>query len=301
MPNESKTTETPAYIGKPVIDANLVLEGGAMRGQFTAGVLDFLMDKGVVCKRVIGTSAGALNGFNYASGAVARTCYITLKYADDWRYISAVSLFTTGNVYNRDYAFNVIPNKLERFDFMAFNNSPIELVSVSSDIEAGEAVYHVHKDALEDMPYLIASSSMPLLSRIVEVDGLKLLDGGACDSVPIDYALKTDVSKQIVILTQDATFEKQPDSAYPAEAVRYAKFPNYLKRLKDRHLEYNAVYNRVKRMQAMGEIFLMQPEKPVTISKTEKDREKLLDLYLQGVEVAAKSWPALCRYLEIDE
>ena len=162
-----------------------------MRGQFTAGVLDFFMDKKLFCERVIGVSAGALCGYNYVAGEDGRTCYLNTKYCTDWRYLSMQSFVRTGNACGREFAFDEIPISLEPFNYAAFDESPMRLVTVASNLVTGEADYHEFADSLADLPYLIASSSMPLVSRTVEVDGKLLLDGGTCDSVPLTYSLLT--------------------------------------------------------------------------------------------------------------
>ena len=201
----------PAWRGHATTHANLVLEGGAMRGQFTAGVLDFFMDKKLFCERVIGVSAGALCGYNYVAGEDGRTCYLNTKYCTDWRYLSMQSFVRTGNACGREFAFDEIPNRLEPFNYAAFDESPMRLVTVASNLVTGEADYHEFADSLADLPYLIASSSMPLVSRTVEVDGKPLLDGGTCDSVPLTYSLLTGARKHIVVLTQAADYVKGPN------------------------------------------------------------------------------------------
>lgn len=291
--------QTPAWEGRPVLDANLVLEGGAMRSLFTAGVLDVLMDAGIVCRRAIGTSAGALCGYNYVAGATGRTCYVNVNFAPDSRYLSLRSFVKTGNVYGREFSFDEIPNRIEPFDYDAFRRSPIELVAVSSDLDLGEADYHVVADPVEDLPYVIASSSMPLVSRIVEVDGKRLLDGGTCDSIPVDFSRATGAAKHIVVLTQDASYRKRPDRLLALEHQRYADFPLYLERLEHRYYEYNRTVRRVERMAEAGEAFLVRPERPVGVSNIEHDQAKLFALYEHGVETMAKALPALERYLEI--
>lgn len=293
--------QTPAWEGQPVLDANLVLEGGAMRSLFTAGVLDVLMDAGIVCRRAIGTSAGALCGYNYVAGAKGRTCYVNVNFAPDPRYLSFRSFVKTGNVYGRAFSFDEIPNRIEPFDYDAYRRSPIELIAVSSDLDLGEADYHVIADPIEDLPYLMASSSMPLVSQIVEVDGKRLLDGGTCDSIPIDWSCTTGAAKHVVVLTRDATYRKRPDKLLALEHQRYGDFPFYLERLEHRHYEYNRTVRRVERMAEAGEAFLIRPERPVGVSNIEHDQEKLFALYEHGVEVAACLLPALKRYLEIGE
>ena len=298
-PASSPVASKPAWKGKPTTPVNLVLEGGAMRGQFTAGVLDYFLEHHLFCDQVIGVSAGALNGYCYVSGEVGRTCFLNMKYCNDPRYLSMKSFVHTGNACGREFAFHEVPEKLDPFDFRAFTNSPIALTAVSSDLELGEADYHAIRDLGRDadLPYLIASSSMPLVSQIVEVDGKKLLDGGTCDSVPITYSLLTGRKKHIVVLTQDATYEKGPNKLMPVLSQMYADFPYYLERLRYRHIEYNRTYRQVARMHEAGEVFAIQPQRPVEVHSMEHDQNKLLDLYAQGYAEAARTWNDLQEYL----
>ena len=288
----------PAWRGHATTHANLVLEGGAMRGQFTAGVLDFFMDKKLFCERVIGVSAGALCGYNYVAGEDGRTCYLNTKYCTDWRYLSMQSFVRTGNACGREFAFDEIPNRLEPFNYAAFDESPMRLVTVASNLVTGEADYHEFADSLADLPYLIASSSMPLVSRTVEVDGKPLLDGGTCDSVPLTYSLLTGARKHIVVLTQAADYVKGPNKLMALLRQRYHDYPYYLERLHLRHYEYNRLYRALPRLHDEGRIFVLRPPEPVTVSSMEKDADKRFALYEQGYATAALSWDALVRYLE---
>lgn len=288
----------PAWRGHSTTPANLVLEGGAMRGQFTAGVLDYFMENHLFCERVIGVSAGALCGYNYVAGDLGRSCYLNVKYCDDWRYLSLRSFAYTGNACGRSFAFDEIPNHLDPFNYEAFNTSPLKLVAVSSDLKTGEADYHEFTDALADLPYLISSSSMPLVSQVVEVDGKHLLDGGTCDSVPMVYSLLTGAKKHIVVLTQAADYTKGPEKLMTLMRQRYSEYPYYVDRLQHRHFEYNRAYRALPRLHDEGCIFLIRPPEPVTISNMEKDPAKLMALYEQGYAEAMALWPALQTYLE---
>ncbi len=291
----------PAYAGKTTTRAYLVLEGGAMRGLFTAGVLDVFLDRGLLCEHVVGVSAGALFGYNYVAGAVGRGCFINLKYCEDWRYLSVRSFVATGNVYGREFAFDEVPNRLDPFNYRAFDESPMNLVAVSSDLETGKADYHELADGASGIPYLVASSSMPLVSSIVEVDGKKLLDGGTCDSVPIAYAriagVRQGIDKRIVVCTHHADYIRQPNKLMALMRQRYAAYPSYLDRAEARHFDYNRTYRVLKSMHADGGVFVIWPPEPVGVSNIEHDRDKLLALYEQGVETAVRAWPALERYL----
>lgn len=286
-----------AWRGHEVTRANLVLEGGAMRGLFTAGVLDCFMDRGLFCERVIGVSAGALMGYNYVAGQAGRGCYVNLKYCTDWRYLSLKSFVRTGNAFGREMSFDVIPNVLDPFPYEAFDASPMELIAVSSDLVTGEADYHRIRDARADVPYLIASSSMPLVSEIVEVGGRKLLDGGTCDSIPIVYSMATGASKHIVVCTQDAGYVKGPNKLMPVLDRRFADYPLFVDRLANRHFEYNRASRGVDRLHEEGRAFVIRPDKPVEVASMEKDQGKLLALYEEGVAVATRVWDDLMAYL----
>jgi predicted patatin/cPLA2 family phospholipase len=288
----------PAWQDASLIDGcNLVLEGGAMRGQFTAGVLDCLMDNGIMPKCAIGVSAGALNGFNYVAGSRGRTCYLNTKYCSDWRYLSMRSFAATGNAFNVEFVFDEIPRKLDPFDFDSYRNSPLSLITVASDLVLGEADYKLLKDPDTQIDYLRASAAMPLVSQIVEVDGKKLLDGGICDSVPIDYSKMTGASKHIVVLTQDASYVKGPNKAMPVVRRAYADFPYFVDRLEMRHFEYNRTYRKLLPMQDSGEIFVLRPPKPITIASMEHDKKKLYELWLVGYKETQKNLKALTEYL----
>ena len=296
---EAAPFEPPAWEGRSISPVNLVLEGGAMRGQFTAGVLDCFMDRGLLCENVFGTSAGALTGYYYVAGARGRSCLQNVVFCDDWRYLSLKSYVRTGNAYGRQFAFYDIPDRLLPFDYATFDRSPMNLTAVSSNLETGEADYHRLRDAKAGKPYLIASSSMPLVSQIVEADGKLLLDGGACDSVPIVYSWLRDGMdrKNIVVLTQDATYVKGPNKLLPLVQARYRDYPYYVDRLANRHIDYNRTYRAVARWHDEGRLFCIRPPKPVEVSSMEKDPEKLLALYEEGYRTAVAIWPQLEAYL----
>ncbi len=287
----------PAYAGCAVSPVNLVLEGGAMRGQFTAGVLDFFMDQKFWANHVIGTSAGALNGYSYVAGEDGRTCYLNTKYCTDWRYLSMKSFVRTGNAFGVEFAFDTIPNKLEPFNYDAFRASPMKLTTVASNLETGEADYRTFADPVADIPYLIASSAMPLVSKIVEIDGKKLLDGGICDSVPIMYSLLTGARKHVVVLTQHEGYKKEPNKLMALAARQYSDYPYFVERMRYRHFEYNRLYRALPKMHDSGTAFVIRPPEPVAVSSMEKDPDKLFALYERGYETAARAWPALKQYL----
>lgn len=290
--------DSPAYLGQDILPANLVLEGGAMRGQFTSGVLDYFMENGIWAQHVIGTSAGALNGYHYVAGDFGRTCYINTKYCDDWRYLSMKSFAKTGNAYGVEFSFDRIPNELEPFNYDAFRNSPVKLTTVSSNLETGEADYFTFGDPRDDIPYTVASSAMPFVSKIVEVDGKKLLDGGPCDSVPLLHSYLTGAKKHIVVLTQDETYIKPPNKLMTLARQMYADYPHFCDRLQYRHFEYNRLYRLLPQLHEEGKIFVLRPQKPVEVASMEKDASKLLELYEEGYAEAKRNIGALLDYME---
>lgn len=176
-----------------------------------------------------------------------------------------------------------------------FDARPIRFEAVSTNLKTGEADYHEVRDYHDDLPYLIASSSMPLVSQIIEADGKLLLDGGTSDSVPLLHSMLTGASKHIVVLTQAAGYKKKPNKLMALMRQRYADYPYYLDRLQYRHYEYNRLYRWIEREQAAGRIFVIRPPEPVTVSSMEHDTDKLLALYEQGLAAAAQAWPKLPR------
>jgi predicted patatin/cPLA2 family phospholipase len=209
------------------------------------------------------------------------------------------SFMVSGNVFNVKYVFERIPHELDPFDFGAYARSPLTLVAVSSNLELGEADYASLQDARTQIDYLRASAAVPLISRPVEIDGKKLLDGGICDSIPIGHSLKTGARRQVIVLTQDAGYVKQPNTMMPLLRLAYSKYPLFVRRMAQRHLDYNRVYRQVARMHEEGEVFVIRPSEPVTVSNMEHDPEKLYQLYLSGYKEVQKNWPALQRYLDI--
>ena len=281
---------------------SLVLEGGGMRGLFTAGVCDHLLEHGVCATQVIGTSAGALNGFNYVAGAIGRTAFLNVKYCTDWHYLSMRNFAVTGDAFNAHMLFHEIPERLDPFDFADFEESPLSLTTVASDLERGDADYHEHTGPVDEraIAYLTASASMPFVSHIVSVDGKKLLDGGTCDSVPFLYhRLKAVEPKQVVVLTRDATYVKKKLKLSALAQRLYGDYPRYIDRLEHRHFEYNLCYRRLHELDAAGKLFLIEPDAPVTVQAMEHDPDALLDLYGQGYGAALSRWEDLQRYLEL--
>ncbi len=289
----------PAYDGCEVIDANLVLEGGSMRVQFTAGVLDFLSDMGVFPRDVIGVSAGALSGFNYIVGARGRTCALNIGFIDDKRYMSLWSYIHTGNAFGAEMSFHDIPFEMLPYQPWEFADSPCRLTAVVSNVRTCQAEYHVIDDPISGMDYLRASAAMPFVSQMVEIDGELYLDGGVCDTIPVDYSLSTGVEKQIVVLTQDRTFVQQRNRANDLSKIWYRDYPEFAIAVRKRYQLVNSSRMRCFRLAREGRIFLIMPPKRIHLDTLEHDLRRLYEVYEMGYAQAASQWDDLQRYLGI--
>jgi len=208
----------------------LILEGGAMRGMYTAGVLDVFMENDITVDGTIGVSAGAVFGCNYKSKQIGRTLRYNLKYSKDPRYVGLSSLIKTGDIYGVDFCYNEIPNNLDPFDVKTYQENPMDFYAVTTDIETGKPIYHLcPKGDDTDIQWFRASASMPLVSRIVEIGNKKMLDGGISDSIPIHQFRKMGYEKNIVILTQHNGYRKKKTNTIPLVKLKYFNFSMTLK------------------------------------------------------------------------
>lgn len=264
----------------------LVLEGGGMRGLYTAGVLDFFIDKAFYTDGVIGVSAGACHACSYVSKQKGRAYRTNTDYLHDKRYMSIHSLLKTGDIFGAQFVYNDIPNTLDPYDYETFNQSKTKLYAVCSNLESGEAEYIPCKDMVHDVIYIQASASLPLLSNTIEIHGKKLLDGGATDSIPVKQFQKMGYKKNIIILTQCNGYRKGKNKLLPIIRHRYRKYPAFVEKIAQRHISYNKTLDDIKLMEDRGEVFIIRPSRPVTISRLEKDINKLNLLYEQGYQDA---------------
>ena len=267
----------------------LILEGGAKRGMFTAGVIDVMMEHDIVFDGAIGVSAGAVFGCNYKSHQIGRTLRYNTKFCQDPRYASFRSLLTTGDLYGADFCYNEIPNKLDPFDLETYQNSPMEFYVVCTDVETGKPVYQkcMTGDA-HDILWMRASASMPLVSRIVEVDGYKLLDGGISDSIPIRQFQKLGYDRNIIILTQPLDYVKPKNQMVPLLRVMMRKYPNLVRTMRFRHDIYNATTAYIRKLEQKGRVLVIRPEAPLGIARVEHDPKELTRVYQLGRDVAEK-------------
>ena len=276
----------------------LVLEGGAQRGMFTAGALDVMMERGVSFDGLIGVSAGACFGCNYKSHQPERAMRYNLKYCRDPRYCGMRSLIKTGDYYGADFCYREIPLRLDPFDSETFRNSPVEFYVVCTDVHSGEAVYQkLTKGDEEDMDWIRASASMPMVSRVVHVGGRELLDGGAADSIPLRWFQSIGYEKNVVILTQPRNFVKEKNSMLPLMRVALRKYPKLVDTMAHRHEVYNASTAYVRAEEAAGRAFVLAPDAPLPIKRTEKDPEKLRAVYEMGRRSMERNLDAMLEFM----
>lgn len=274
----------------------LVLEGGAMRGLFTAGVLDVFLDEQIQVNGMVTVSAGALFGVNFPAQQRGRVLRYNLKYLNDKRYMGLHSLLTTGNVVNRDFAFYELPFTLDPFDQTTFSQSNIDFWATLTNVETGEPEYIKVTDAFAQMETLRATSAMPMVSKMVEVDGKRYLDGGIADSIPLQKTFALGYDKIIVVLTRPLDYRKKPSSMMLFNLI-YRKFPKLCQRWANRYLEYNQAVERVIELEKQGKIFVIRPSVDLQISRLEKDPAKVQAMYDLGMSDAKKQMQALKDYL----
>lgn len=264
----------------------LVLEGGAMRGMYTAGVLDTLMENKIKVDGIVGVSAGALFGVNYFSKQKGRVIRYNKKYCGDKRYMSMRSLFFTGNVINKNFAFYKITKKLDPFDNETFKKAGKIYIATATNVKTGKPEYFEIKDVFEQLEELRATSAMPFASRMIKINGEKYLDGGISDSIPIDKCKSLGFEKIIVVLTQPLEYRKKSLSKKKEDKVRkkFKKYPSLIETMMDRHQNYNDTIERIIDMESKKEIFVVRPSDKINIELMEKNPEKLQEIYDLGVQ-----------------
>ncbi len=264
----------------------LVLEGGAMRGLFSAGVMDVMMEHGVGFDGIIGVSAGAAFGCNYKSGQAGRAIRYNMRFAKDRRYCSLWSLLTTGDLFGAEFAYHVVPSKYDLFDNEAFERSKTEFYVVCTDVLTGKAVYkRCMKGGYDFCEWIRASASMPVASRVVDLEGYKLLDGGMADSIPLAYFHSIGYEKNIVILTQPEGFRKTPNRLMPLIRWRLRSYPNIVKTMEERHLMYNRELDYVKEAERKGDTLVIRPHEALPIGHVSHDPSEMKRVYDMGRHV----------------
>ena len=275
----------------------LVLEGGGMRGLFSAGVLDALLElKELSVNGIVGVSSGALFGVNYVSKQKERAVRYNKKYADDKRYMGLHSWITTGNAVNKDFAFYELPYKLDVFDNETFKKAETDFYVVMTNVESGKPEYVLIEDAFAQMEYLRATSALPFASKIIEINGKKYLDGGISDSIPIDFCESLGYDKIIAVLTRPEGTYKEDKLGFLYKLV-YRKYPNLVNSLLNMATDYEKVLAKIKDLENKGKIFVVRPPEVLKIGRLEKNRDKIQKVYDTGLNTGLKELSNIVKYL----
>lgn len=265
----------------------LILEGGGMRGMFTTGVIDYFIEVGIEFPVVVGVSAGACHGMNYISKQKYRSRDIVLDFIHDPRYCGLKNLLTTGSLFGTDFAYYQIPVKYNLFDYQGFVDSKSEFYNVMSHLESGEASYPLLTDMRKDMEYLHASSSLPFISKKVEIDQNYYLDGGVSDAIPLRFSESIGCRKNVVILTRPKGYRKSEKSK-SSLIVRayYGKYPKFVAMIESRNKRYNEALDYVEQEEKKGIVLVLRPDDSLKLKRIEKDITKLNAAYQMGYDYA---------------
>ena len=264
----------------------LVLEGGAMRGLFTAGIIDVMMEAGVEPDGLIGVSAGAAFGCNYKSRQPGRAIRYNTRFAKDARYSGLKSLLTTGDYFNAQFGYHIVPYQYDLFDVETFEQNPMEFIVVCTDVLTGQAVYHkMDRVDYDELEWLRASASMPLASKVVEVAGRKLLDGGVADSIPLAYFESIGYDRNVVILTQPEGYVKHRTKLMPLMRIGLRHYPEMIQAMDRRYLMYNRELEFVRQAEREGRCLVIRPDEKLPIGHISHDPEEMKRVYQIGREM----------------
>lgn len=261
----------------------LVLEGGAKRGIYTAGVLDVLLENNLIADNVIGVSAGAVHGASYVSGQIGRSIRYYMNYGNYYKFMSLRNWLLTGNVVDTKFCYYDLPEVLDPFDHETFEKSKTKYYAVCSNIETGKAEYILCKELKRSITYLRASASLPVFSKVVEIDGKKLLDGGICDSIPLKASQNMGFDKNVVVLTRPKGYKKKKSKFDELSKWVYRKYPNFAKAIENRADMYNKqlefVENEAKNS---PNTLIIRPSVDLGVKRMEKDLNKVKMMYELG-------------------
>lgn len=276
----------------------LVLEGGGMRGAYTAGVLDLFLEKQLFFKDIIAVSAGACTATSYIAGQFGRNLQIFKEYSHDKRYLSIENLVKTGSAFGIDFIFKTIPDQLIPFDYDAYLASPMKMTVVCTDLATGKPYYVMINDIKEQIDYIIASSSLPLVSRPVKIKNKTLLDGGVADPIPIHYA-ETKSDMQVIVLTRNAGYRKTRKMSNRLASKTFIRHKRFAKALSMRHIAYNDAIDRIAELEMQEKAIVIRPSKPIEIERFEKDINRLQDLYDLGYQDALAAYPKIMEMMQL--
>lgn len=262
----------------------LVLEGGGLRGVYTAGVLDAFLDNNVKFPYVIGVSAGVCNAVSYFSKQKGRSIKINVEHCDNKEYFSFRNILKKGAMFNEDMLFDKLPHQLYPFDYDTYSKEYTKLMAVVTDCERGKPLYYELNDLKNQYDIVKASSWLPFISKMVNYDGKKLLDGGITDSIPVKKALSDGCDKCVVVLTRPKEYRKTSSKANNLANIVYRKYPNLIKAICTRYSNYNDTLDYIQKLEEEGKIIVIRPSESLDISRLEKDPQKLLKAYRLGYD-----------------
>lgn len=281
-----------------MIEAGLVLEGGAMRGLFTAGVCDVLMENNIDFPCAMGVSAGALFGCNLKSKQIGRVVRYNTNYCNDSRYTSLMSLLRTGDLYNYEFCYKTLIDELDVFDRETYNKNPMQFFAVATNALTGEPEYHECKYAdKETLDWFRASGAMPLAARPVAINGKIFVDGGISDSIPLKKMQELGFAKNVVVLTQPVGYIKKKNKLLPLLKINLRKYPKVIDAIKDRHIRYNETLDFIRQEESKGTTFVIRPPSKLQVGMRERNPEKLRAVYEIGRAVAKQVLPELRDWL----
>ena len=278
--------------------AGLVLEGGGMRGLYTAGVLDFFLDQGILFEACYGVSAGICNAVSYIAGQKGRALAVNVDYLQDKRYAGVYSLLTTGDLFGVKMCYKEIPEKLNPYDYDTFEKYQGEVYAVVTNIRTGRPEYLRVRDMRTDIVKVRASASMPLVSRKVRIGREYYLDGGMSDSIPVVRSVQDGHQKNVVVMTKEVGYRREPTSHMWMIRRRYQKYPKLVEAMENRHLHYNKALDYIEKGVKEGTVFLIQPKEQGSVGRLEKDRMKLEALHREGYEDGERHYEGLRAFLE---
>lgn len=279
----------------------MVLEGGGMRGMYTAGVLDAMLENEIQIDGIVGVSAGTVFGCNYKSKQIGRTIRYNKKYCRDSRYGSFRSWLKTGDIFDKEFCYNQLPKVLDPFDYKTFTENPVEFYATCTDANTGKAVYkRCYTGDDKELEWFRASASMPLVSKVVEIDGGAYLDGGMADSIPIRWMRDKGFERNIVVLTRPEGYKKSKNKLLWLMRIMLHKYPNLINTMKNRHINYNESLEELYRLKKSGEVFVFSPDHGFDIGRTESNPNKLEEAYRMGKKHAFERLPELRAFLKTD-
>lgn len=278
--------------------SGLILEGGGTRGVFTAGVLDYFMERELYLPYVIGVSAGACNAVNYVAHQPERTKKCTIDYLAAGSYVGVKYLIRNHSLFNMDLIFDAFPNAIFPFDYDTFFQSGQTCILTATNCQTGRAAYLQEKESRERLMQICrASASLPVVSPMVSVDGVPMLDGGVADSIPIRKALKDGVKRNVIVLTREKGYRKRPaGKSLQLAKIMYKKYPYLIRGIRNRANEYNRTMELIESLENRGHVFVIRPQIPV-VKNTEDDRVVLTAFYRHGYEYAREIFPDLQAFL----